>query len=90
VPPNLYASLTNTEGYNSGWLLRLGTVITVLAVVLDPLAQQLVQLDQSEVYEDMSLGNVSSPKALRYSKGVEQFPYATENPCKNLEGIRRY
>ena len=68
----------------SGLLLRLGAGITVLAVVLDPFAQLLVQLDHTLEVTTKPGHQEFAPRAIRYSKGFERFAIPPFDPCKPL------
>lgn len=51
----------------------MGAIITVLAIALDPLSQQLIQLDQRVTYNQESA--VRIVRSNRYSKGTEKLTY---------------
>ncbi|SPO06761.1 uncharacterized protein DNG_09455 [Cephalotrichum gorgonifer] len=55
--------------FKGGLLVRLGALITILAIALDPFAQQLVQFGQEMRYTMDNGGASSLPFATRYSKG---------------------
>lgn len=63
------------------WLLRLGLVITILAITADPFAQQLVQLNQGTRYVDNVNGTqATSPRAIQYTLGDLRLVNSTRTP----------
>lgn len=66
----------------SGKTLRAAAIVTVLAVALDPLAQQLVQLDQVLKLHTTPGQSATAPWASRYSKGFERASSILIDPCK--------
>jgi hypothetical protein len=65
------------------WILRLGAIIVLLDVAVDPFSQQLVQLRQDLVYNEDHEAVIS--RAERYSKGSWfRDSTLTLDPCKPL------
>lgn len=65
------------------WILRLGALVILLDVAVDPFSQQLVQLRQDLVYNEDSETVIS--RAERYSKGVWFRDLLTAiDSCKSL------
>lgn len=56
------------------FLLYLGAAATVIAIAMDPFAQQLVQFEQRSFQDTISNSSSASiPRAQRYSQGTEFF-----------------
>lgn len=52
------------------WCLRLGVIVVILMVAVDPFSQQLVQLEQKSIYTyDTNGTQVVSPRATNYTLG---------------------
>lgn len=63
--------------FNVRWMLRLGVVVTILTIAIDPFSQQLVQIEQNMRYVNEMNGNkATSPYAYNYTLG--NFEYDDE------------
>ncbi|KAK3940913.1 hypothetical protein QBC46DRAFT_407821 [Diplogelasinospora grovesii] len=61
--------LLGNINFRGGVVVRFGALAVVLTIARDPLAQQLVQIDQEMRFEADNDGQVRVPCAERYSKG---------------------
>ncbi|CAH0002586.1 unnamed protein product [Clonostachys byssicola] len=69
--------------FRGGAIVRMGAIITVFAIIMDPFAQQLIQLHQAMRSE----AGGSFPRAVRYDQGVRFGNYSMEKSVPKLLGI---
>ncbi|CAH0045263.1 unnamed protein product [Clonostachys solani] len=69
--------------FKGGAIVRMGAIITVFAIIMDPFAQQLIQLHQTMRSEDGG----AFARAVQYDKGVRFGNYSMEQSVPRLLGI---